>query len=142
MVGVLVWVSNKKIMQKICFKKLNKKSGIYCIFNKVSLKTYIGSSKNIYDRLHQHLHKLKRNAHVNKHLQSSFNKYGEDKYIYVILEFCKSEERFIREQYYINLFKPEYNKSLNVKGNLGIKLSEENKKQISNSLKNYILKIK
>lgn len=38
-----------------------KKCGIYMIFNLVSGKRYVGSSINIYNRFHEHIHILKRN---------------------------------------------------------------------------------
>jgi len=119
---------------KISFE-LNEKCGIYKIFNKNNNKFYIGSSKNIYDRLHLHFFKLKNQRHGNKHLQSSYNKYNKESFDYEILEFCNKEEQFIREQYYISLLKPEYNKSLNVIANFGISPSKDTRLKISETLK-------
>lgn len=109
--------------------------GIYSIFNVVNGKKYIGSSKDIYNRWHEHLHLLRRNDSHNKHLQAAFNKYGEDNFVFNILEFCKEEERFDREQYYINFMLPEYNFSLNVLANSDREISVEQRKQISETLK-------
>lgn len=53
-----------------------KVSGIYCIENKINNKTYIGSSKNLYQRLLKHFALLRHNKHENAHLQSAWNKYG------------------------------------------------------------------
>lgn len=44
------------------------KSGIYMIINNVNGKKYIGSSVNIYNRLHGHFKLLKENRSHNKHL--------------------------------------------------------------------------
>ena len=91
-----------------------KKCGIYLIFNLVSGKRYVGSSINIYNRFHEHIHILKRNEAHNKHLQNSWNKYGEESFVFQVLEYCEPKVQFEREQYYIDLIKPEYNLTLNV----------------------------
>ena len=57
-----------------------KVSGIYCIENITNHKTYIGSSKNIYQRLLKHFALLRYNKHQNAHLQSAWNKYGENSF--------------------------------------------------------------
>ena len=128
-----IFVKNIQIM-KIDFK-LNEKCGIYKILNIKTNMFYIGSSKNIYDRLHIHFFRLKRNKHGNKHLQNSFNKHGIENFSYEILEFCNIENQFIKEQEYITSLKPEYNKSLNVNPNFGTTLSEETKCKISKTLR-------
>jgi len=51
--------------------KLKFKSGIYLIINLENGKRYIGSSKDIYDRLHTHCYNLKNNKGHNAHLQSA-----------------------------------------------------------------------
>lgn len=98
----------------------NKICGIYCIKNKVNSKVYIGKGFNARKRIMEHLSDLKRNAHVNKHLQSSYNKYGANNFEIYLLEKLPSdtspEDLIIREQYWIdecdkNLI---YNKILDV----------------------------
>ena len=42
----------------IDYTNLNEKSGIYMLINSENNKRYVGSSKNLYDRLHQHFHNL------------------------------------------------------------------------------------
>lgn len=121
-------------MQKIN-EKLRFKCGIYEFFNLENGKRYVGSSVNIYNRLHEHIHNLKNNKAHNKHFQSSWNKYGEDSFIYNILEFCEETNRFEREQYYIDIIHPEYNLTYNVIANIGHSPSEECKQKISNTLK-------
>lgn len=94
-------------MDKIS-KQLNF-CGIYMITNYITNKRYIGSSINIGQRLWTHRSELRHNLHPNSHLQNSWNKYGENNFNYTILEHCNPEIRFEREQYYVDLFKPEYN---------------------------------
>ena len=86
-----------------------KVSGIYCIENITNHKTYIGSSKNIYQRLLKHFALLRHNKHQNAHLQNAWNKYGEDSFRWFILELCASKELTEKEQYCIDLFGAEYN---------------------------------
>lgn len=86
-----------------------KVSGIYCIENITNHKTYIGSSKNIYQRLLKHFALLRHNKHQNAHLQSAWNKYGESSFRWFILELCDSMELTEKEQYCIDLFGAEYN---------------------------------
>ena len=89
-----------------------KFSGIYCIINIKNSKRYIGSSKNIRQRLWTHRAYLRHNNHENAHLQAAWNKYGEDNFDYFILEPCKEDILLRREQYYIDSIKPEYNINL------------------------------
>ena len=56
------------------------KSGIYHIKNTVSNGIYFGRSVDVADRLSHHKHQLKRGVHVNKRLQHSWNKHGEQSF--------------------------------------------------------------
>ena len=91
-----------------------KRCGIYMIINLINGNRYIGSSKNIQQRLQTHRSNLRNNHHCNIHLQNAWNKYGEAKFDYSILEFCEENIRINREQYYVNTLKPEYNISIEI----------------------------
>ena len=69
-------------------KILSEKCGIYLITNLVNGKRYIGSSKDLYKRLYQHIWHLDRNEHENSYLQRSWSKYGKDSFEWGILEYC------------------------------------------------------
>lgn len=84
-------------------------SGVYCIINLKNGKRYIGSSKNVRQRLWSHRAELRHNKHDNPHLQSAWNKYGEQFFDYFIIEECTIEALLIREQHYIDTIHPEYN---------------------------------
>lgn len=115
--------------------KVRDKSGIYLIVNLENGKRYVGSSREIYGRLHDHLCNLKKNVAHNAHLQAAWNKYGENSFIWSILEYCDENIRFEREQYYINVIKPEYNLTTNVVANFGHSPTQECRNKISETLK-------
>lgn len=101
-----------------------RKAGIYCIENTKNKKVYIGSSKNIYQRLLKHFALLRHNKHQNGHLQNAWNKYGEDVFRWYVLEFCSEDKLTETEQLCIDLFGAEYNITRIVERNT---LSEESR---------------
>lgn len=117
---------------RILFKNKLPQAGVYCIENIKNGKLYIGSSKNMYQRLHVHRIYLNNNTHQNQKLQNSWNKHTENEFICYCLELCSEWELTKREQYCINLFKPWYNITLMVERNI---LSEESRDKISQTLK-------
>lgn len=52
--------------------------GIYVIDNMKNGNVYVGSSNDIEKRWRKHRERLKRDNHINPHLQSSRNKYGQE----------------------------------------------------------------
>ena len=79
--------------------------GIYTIINTLNNKVYIGYSKNINARLKGHLNSLRRGNHDNERLQRSFNKYGEDKFRFEVLEECDTIYLISQEHYWCNILK-------------------------------------
>ena len=78
-----------------------KKSGIYCIKNTTTGKMYIGFSADVEGRRKKHYSDLIKGRHVNKHLQSSWNEYGENAFCFYIIEECDKDILEDREIYYI-----------------------------------------
>jgi len=92
----------------------NNLCGIYKIINTHNSKCYIGSSKDIKNRLKRHFRNLKNNKHKNKHLQASYNKYGKDKFTYEILTLCEKDNLYSVEQTYLDAldFNSNYNQAI------------------------------
>jgi group I intron endonuclease len=81
--------------------------GIYKI--KINDKEYIGSSSNIKHRLKHHLWSMKNKKHHNRTMQNLYNKYGDSKIYFEIVEECDIEILIERESYYINTLSPYIN---------------------------------
>ena len=107
-------------------------SGVYMIKNILNNKCYIGSAKNIKHRLRQHLRDLLSEKHINKYLLRAFNKYGQDSFVYTILEKCDEDRHAIlnAEQVYLNM-SPEYNYMKIAGTTTGYKHTEKTKKILS-----------
>lgn len=118
---------------------MKKISGIYKIYNSVTKKCYVGSSKNINSRWKKHKEDLTANRHHNQHLQNDWNKYGKDAFQLEVIEVCLLDKGILieREQYYIDTLKPEYNICPVAGTSLGRKLSDEHKRKISEKLKGH-----
>jgi len=91
--------------------------GIYKITNKQNDKFYVGSSTNIERRWYSHKSYLRRNAHPNKHLQNAWNKYGEECFVFSVLQETEEDMLLDKEQEIIDESnccdkKVGYNKSL------------------------------
>lgn len=74
------------------------KSGIYGIENSKTKEIYIGQAYNIEKRKRVHYSLLKNNKHHNKHLQSSYNKYGKETFKFIVLLYCNKENMTMFEQ--------------------------------------------
>ena len=79
-------------------------TGIYLITCLRSTKVYVGQSVNIEKRWLRHKEMLNANIHSNKHLQSAWNKYGENSFVFSILEECSVDKLTEREQYWIDFY--------------------------------------
>ena len=88
--------------------------GIYKITCTANGKFYIGSSVNLRRRHYWHFWDLQNNKHPNKHLQSAYNKYGSEAFIFEIIEsFPKTataKDLFKIEQEYLDRLMPWDNK--------------------------------
>jgi len=102
-------------------------------------KKYIGSTVNGYTRFCDHQANLRRGKHHSIILQRAWNKYGEDAFVFEIVEHTTLETLLQREQHYLDQ-QPEYNASLiaGPKTRLGMKSSPEHRANQSKALKGRI----
>ena len=79
--------------------------GVYAIHDVRSGLRYIGSSKNIKNRIASHIYKLSQGRHHSKGLQALWDVKGEVAFESYALEIVADKERLIeREQYWIDFF--------------------------------------
>jgi len=110
-------------------------SGIYQIRNLKNNNIYIGSTNDFDIRWKRHRHALRKSDHWNPYLQNAWNKYGEESFVFEILERFFHKSFLIElEQYYIDNLEPEYNVAkIAGGGNLGDevnrKISKANKER-------------
>lgn len=79
---------------------MTEKPGIYAIRHLESGKVYVGSASNISKRWSRHRKELHAGTHKNKHLQAAWNKYGEEAFVFEVLEL--TIELDAREQFWID----------------------------------------
>lgn len=59
---------------------------IYKIINVVNNKFYVGSAVDFEKRKARHIWRLRRGDHANKHLQAAWSKYGEQAFVFAVVE--------------------------------------------------------
>lgn len=110
------------------------KSGIYkctCIGNG---KIYVGQSVDLKLRKSMHQSMLKHNRHYNSYLQRSYNKYGEDSFIWEVIEYCEKDKLNQREIFWIefyNCFNDGFNNNEGGAHNRAYVRTDDFKKELS-----------
>ncbi len=67
--------------------------GIYGIKNLINQKVYVGQTRQKFQKRYwNHKWKLQNNQHDNKHLQSAWNKYGEENFEFFIIKRVENEK--------------------------------------------------
>lgn len=122
-----------------------RENGIYKIVNTINGKIYIGStfcSGGFKRRWTVHKSGLNTGKHPNRHLQSAWNKYGKNVFLFVVVEeIINSDILLEREQWYMDFY-DSYNdkKGYNISKHssapmLNRKHSDESKKKIGKASK-------
>jgi len=108
---------------------------VYKITNTCINKVYIGVDTYFPRRLNQHKNFLLKNIHKNKHLQSSYNKYGIENFSFELLFSCCSREEMLKKEIECiadyQSIKNGYNHTEGGEGSIGFKHSEETKIKMS-----------
>ena len=76
-------------------------SGVYRITNKDTGLSYLGSSKNIRQRLKSHIMKLRMGTHSCAQFQKGFDASEESRFELTIVEYCDTDILLERELYYL-----------------------------------------
>ena len=145
---------NADIQKELILKDNQRKAGVSRWVNKASDKSYVGSSTMLHIRFLQYFSLAHLNRYGSMAINKALLKYGYSGFKLEILEYCEPSNCIDREQYYLDLLKPEYNilktagsslgyihseearqKMQGNKNCLGRKLSEETKKKISEANK-------
>ena len=85
----------------------------------------MGSGLDLSKRIGDYYKKRELNRNP-RPIHAALLKYGYENFKLEILEYCKADELVVREQYYLDLIKPEYNILTNAYSLLGFKHSPEN----------------
>lgn len=96
-------------------------SGVYAIKNNANGMVYVGQSTFIERRWMQHRSDLRAGRHESRLLQEAWNKFGEDSFVFIILE--KLPERFllVAEEWWIKYLDSTHNGYNRSEGGLGAK---------------------
>jgi group I intron endonuclease len=106
-------------------------AAIYAIVNQTTRDMYVGSAVNVSRRWSRHAHDLRKGVHACKHLQNAFDKYGAATFDWEIIQFVDAKEKLIqKEQFWIDFFRPAYNKRKIADSCLGLKRSPEAKEKM------------
>lgn len=110
-------------------------SGIYQIRHVASGKVYVGSAISLSRRKIEHWRDLRRGDHGNAKLQRAWNKYGEDAFVFEVLEpVLLLEDLLTREQDWIlelDVCRKGYNLAPTAGSLLGHKMSMETRQRMS-----------
>lgn len=112
--------------------------GIYSILNTSNGKIYIGQSRDIEKRWSNHKSALRNNHHKSSHLQSAWNKYGEDAFEFNILENCSKEDLNDNEDWWVDYFDAtNRDKGYNLEsgGKYNYHIRDETRKKMSDAKK-------
>lgn len=123
-----------------------RNTGIYQIRNISNNDCYVGSAAvDFGKRWREHKNLLRRGLHYSTHLQSAWDKYGEECFIFEVLERVLKETLSLllfrdllvynKEQHYLDTLKPKYNICKTAGTRLGTMWSEVSKSKIRGRLK-------
>ena len=84
--------------------------GIYKITNNITGDFYIGSSRNVKERFFRHRKRIQWKRFPNNPMYKDFQKYGLENFTFEMIVSVPEEALREKEQYYIELLKPTYNR--------------------------------
>jgi group I intron endonuclease len=109
------------------YKEIKKEAGVFQVKNTVNGKVFLGSSLNLQGPLNAHRFMLTIGSHRNKTLQKEWNEFGEEKFVFEILEKVKvkdetnfdvRDELTLLEQIWLEKLQPFGEKGYNTDGRI------------------------
>ena len=116
--------SNADIDKTRIFTENRNMSGVYRWINNNNGKSYVGSSSNLSVRFYTY-YSLRYLAKSNRPVDRALLKHGFSFFTLEILEHCDLNVLLSREQYYLDLLKPEYNIAETAGSTLGYKHTDQ-----------------
>lgn len=138
MLLIFIYSNLEKDKDKI-YSDNKGKSGVYCFKNKINGSIYVGSSVDLRKRFKYYFSVNYLRSVTLKYkskIYSSLLKNGYDNFTLEILEHCDPDQCIEREDYYINLLKPDYNICPKAGSSFGRTTSEDTKMKLSTIAQN------
>jgi len=113
-------------------------AGVYTITQAGSGKVYVGSSVDIRRRWQDHRRHLRRGSHPNGHLQAAWTKYGEDAFVFAVVEVAEPADLIEREQSWLDDLQPFGDRGFNLSPSAytlrGFRFTDEQRAKVARAL--------
>jgi group I intron endonuclease len=110
-------------------------AGVYCITNKTTNRCYIGGTRTIRKRWHEHKKQASESRHHSRAFQEDWDKYGAQDFEFKILLWCSPDNLRMYEQSCMSRFLSYYNVSPSADSQFGLKMSAGSRAKLSESAK-------
>lgn len=132
----VITYTNADTLKELIIKENKDKSGVYRWRHLLTGKSYIGSSINLGRRFRDYYNYSFITHENNKSMviYKALLKHGYSGFKLEILVYCTVEDTRVREQYYLDTLKPEYNILTTAGSSLGFKHSKESLEKVRNHL--------
>ncbi len=84
-------MTDKKELKKQ-YKQTLPPMGIYKLENLVNGRMLVGSSSNLPGKENSYRFQLRQGSHMNRELQRDYNRYGEDKFVFSVVDLLETKE--------------------------------------------------
>ncbi|MCR4362018.1 GIY-YIG nuclease family protein [Bacillus subtilis] len=105
-------------------------SCVYMIQNEINNRVYIGSTKDLKNRMNRHLSILRNGKHDSDKLQKDWNEFGQSNFKLYILEIVTQEDLLIREQFFMNKYNSFSDKGYNLHPKAGSPLGYKHREDV------------
>jgi group I intron endonuclease len=115
---------NFEIQKDQILRENSGECGVYRLTNITNKKTYVGSAIDLRTRFYVY-YSTSRLTSSKMAIYKAIQKYGYSNFTLDILEYCDPKDVLVREQYYLDSLKPEYNILSTAGSSFGYKHTEE-----------------